>query len=67
DKKATSSSSFRFEILASGEYPDLKQFINNLKNMQRVLSIDTISITKGTDLNSGIDLNIKGTAYYKKL
>ncbi|MEK9175884.1 MAG: type 4a pilus biogenesis protein PilO [Patescibacteria group bacterium] len=67
DKKATSSSSFRFEILASGEYADLKQFINNLKNMQRVISIDTISITKGTDVNSGIDLNIKGTAYYKKL
>lgn len=59
------NSSFTFNIAAQGSYKDLQTFLSNLTVMQRVISADSISIAKG-EIDQGLQLNLKGTAYYKK-
>lgn len=63
---ATRSSSFTFELTGLSSYDNLQRFISNLINMQRVVSIESISITKTAELNDNLQLNLKGSAYFKK-
>jgi len=59
-------SSFDFEISAQGSYQDIKTFISNLIDFQRVITLGNISLSKAKDINSaGLILNIMGTAYLK--
>ena len=59
-----SNSTFNFDLSVAGNYQGLQTFMSSLINMQRVISIDSISITKGD--GQTLQLNLKGTAYYKK-
>jgi len=59
------NSEFNFNIAAEGSYEDIQTFLSNLTTMQRVISVDSISITKG-DTNQNLQLGLRGTAYYKK-
>lgn len=58
-----SYSSFAFALSVDGAYNDLYKFLSSLSNMQRVLSIDLISLTKKTASN-GIELSIRGKAFF---
>jgi len=59
-------SSFDFEISGKGSYEDIKTFITNLDNFQRIINISNISLSKSVDItNSDLALSIKGTAYFK--
>lgn len=63
---ASTSSPFAFEITGQGDYENLQKFISDLINMQRIVSVDSISISKDTETNEDLEINIKGSAYFKK-
>lgn len=56
-------SSFQFALSAEGTYNDLYKFLLSLSNMQRVVSIDLMSLTQKTNSNS-LQLSIKGNAFF---
>lgn len=62
---ATSSASVFFTITANSSFENMQIFIDNLINMQRVISINAIQTTKSTE-DESYDFIIKGGAYYKK-
>lgn len=61
-------SSFSFSISGQGSYEDITKFLSSLTKMQRVLSIDTLSINKkSSETEQGLlQFNILGKAYFKK-
>ena len=63
---ASTSSSFAFEIIGQGDYDNLQKFTSDLISMQRILSVNSISITKDTETDQNLEINIKGSAYFKK-
>lgn len=65
-KTSKKFSSFAFSIATEGSYDNTMQFIDNLSQMERVISLDTIAINKKTDQSGIIQLSIKGSAYFKK-
>ena len=60
-------SSFDFGLSAEGSYQQIIDFLNNLTNFQRMITITDISISKqnSTDNSSTLQLNVKGTAFFK--
>lgn len=63
---ATKSSSFIFELTGKSSYENLQKFISSLINMQRIVSVDSISITKTEEIDQNLQITIKGSAYFKK-
>jgi len=59
-------SSFSFSVAAQGPYESIVSFVESLKGMQRIASLDTIALNKKTDQNKTIQLSIRGTAYFKE-
>jgi Tfp pilus assembly protein PilO len=62
-------SSFDFGLSAEGTYQQITDFLDNLVNFQRIITITNISISKSNSVNntSGtLQLNIKGTAFFKE-
>lgn len=57
--------SFSFALSVSGSYNDLYKFLTTLANMQRVVAIDLLSLTKKTG-NSQLELAIKGKAFFSQ-
>lgn len=66
-EKSTSSSEFTFEVGGSSNYSNINSFISDLTKMQRVIKIDTINIRKGSSADENLDMNLRGTTYYKSL
>ncbi len=62
---ASDSASFNFQVTASGPYENVYEFLSNLTNMQRAVSIESININNSTQ-GDGIDAAIIGTTFYKK-
>lgn len=60
-------SSFNFEVSANGNYKDMLSFINKLVNFQRIVSINSISISsvKNNNTNS-LQLDINGSAFFNQ-
>lgn len=56
-------SGFSFTVSAAGEYSDIYSFLKTLSNMQRVVSLDLLSLTKKSAGNQ-VDLSIKGEAFF---
>lgn len=56
-------SAFTFALVAEGSYNDLKNFLDNLSNMQRVVGIDILSLTKKTG-GTSLQLTLKGETYF---
>ncbi len=65
DEGASKSSKFNFNLTATSTYENLKNFISELVIMQRIVSLEKITLTKNSDTES-IQLDLQGTAYYKK-
>ena len=58
-------SSFGFSLDVSGNYSDLIRYVTSLTNFDRMITIDSITLTKGTDKNTLLKLSIRGKAYFK--
>jgi len=69
-EKATNEnySSFEFGLSAEGTYQQITDFLNNMVNFQRIITITNISISKPNDATSSdsLQLNIKGVAFFKE-
>jgi Tfp pilus assembly protein PilO len=61
-------SSFNFNLSIEGNYENIDAFIKTLAGMQRIVSLDTLSINNIYDRQKGniLRLSIKGTAYFKE-
>jgi Tfp pilus assembly protein PilO len=57
---------YTFSIFANGSYENLSKFINSIVNMQRIVSINIITLTRNTGEGASTQLNLKGTAYFKQ-
>ncbi len=67
NKVSKKYSSYNFNISIEGDYNNIVKFISSLSNMQRILSLETITINNVSDRKKGniLKLSIKGTAYFK--
>ncbi len=65
EEGASTSSKFSFELTGTSTYESLDTFISELILMQRIISLETISLTKNADSET-LQLDLKGSAYYKK-
>ena len=66
DRNATNSSSFFFELTGSSSFENIQKFLSSLTNMQRVISVDSIQISRIIQEGQGLELAVKGSAYFKK-
>lgn len=66
NQSATASSAFGFQLTVQANYEGLQTFTSDLTNMQRVISIDGISITKTGEVDQNLEIEINGSAFYKK-
>lgn len=58
-------SSLSFTLSGQGTYQNMSNFLSILINIQRTISINSISITRESEGTGIINSTIKGTAYYK--
>jgi Tfp pilus assembly protein PilO len=58
-------SSFSFTLEAEGEYESMMNFVDALTNFNRLVTIETISMTKN-QINNNMILTIEGREYFKK-
>jgi Tfp pilus assembly protein PilO len=62
-------SSFDFGLSAEGSYQQITDFLDNLTNFQRIITIANISVSKPNNANNTKDtlqLNIEGATFFKK-
>ena len=65
--KGKKFSSFDFTLTAQGDYQNMLNFMDNLVNFQRITTVTNISVSKATSFNnSSLQLNMRGTAYFKE-
>ena len=57
--------SFNFTLQAQGSYENLIEFANSLSKIQRVIKIDSMSISLNSEANN-LAVDIGGSAYYKE-
>ncbi|MCL6096789.1 MAG: type 4a pilus biogenesis protein PilO [Patescibacteria group bacterium] len=57
---------FSFNIVANGSYDSISKFIDSMVKMQRIISINSLSLSKNTGEGPPTQLNFKGTAYFKQ-
>ncbi len=57
---------FSFSLTATGTYQDISKFVNAIIAMQRIVSVDTYSISKQTQQGQLPQLNFRGTIYFKQ-
>ena len=65
-KESAASSSFTFELTGKSSFENIQQFISTLTVMERVVSLESISINKGLLEAGDLQIDIRGSAYYKK-
>ena len=56
---------FSFVITGTGDYQNIINFLTSLTNMQRVITIEELSMGKGSSADL-LQFNMKGTAYFKR-
>ena len=64
--KTVKGSSFIFSLEAQGEYQDMINFVSSLSKMNRIVTLESLSITKEPKQNALV-LNIRARQYFKKL
>ncbi len=57
--------SFSFSVNANGNYQNISEFINDLVNMQRIINIENLAITRRTTETNSLQLSLRGTAFFK--
>lgn len=59
--------SYNFTVTTQGTYQDMTVFLDKIVNFQRIVAIDSITITKVAGLNTtDLKLTVKGIAYFKE-
>lgn len=58
-------SSYSFTLLANGSYENISRFISSLLSMQRIVSIDNLSINKSNQIGL-LQTTIRGVTYFKE-
>lgn len=56
---------FSFSMSANGSYESISKFIDSMIKMQRIVSINVLSLSRNTGEGPSTQLNFKGTAYFK--
>jgi Tfp pilus assembly protein PilO len=62
-------SSFDFGLSAEGSYQQITDFLDNLTNFQRIITIANISVSKSNNTNNTngtLQLNVGGATFFKK-
>lgn len=59
-------STYSFSVGVQGNYENLTNFISTLLSMERVISLDTLSINRKGNQPEILKLDIKGMAYFKQ-
>jgi Tfp pilus assembly protein PilO len=59
--------SFAFSVDGTGNQTNVNNYINNLDNLNRLVTIDSISISKASVTDNLVRFSIKGKAYFKTL
>ena len=63
--KSNSYSQLDFNISLAGSYPNIKNFLKDLENLDRLVKISSVNLTKKTDLKSApIRAKISGTIFW---
>lgn len=57
--------SYIFAINIEGEYKNISNFLNSLVSFQRLVTIDSLSITKSPSNSEKIQLSVRGKTYFK--
>lgn len=57
---------YSFSISAGGSYENLSKFVNSMIKMQRIVSINILTLSRNTGEGPPTQLNFKGTAYFKQ-
>lgn len=74
-KESVNSSVFTFELSVQGDFEKISKFISDLVDMQRIVSVHRISISKANpesenepspESDKDLNANIKGSVYFKK-
>lgn len=63
--KTIRNGSFNFAVSAEGSYDNLILFLTSISNFQRIVSFDNIAINRKTGEGEILQLDIRGTAYFK--
>lgn len=63
---ATESSRMLFEFTTQATYANVNKLLTNLTEIQRIVSIDSFSITNTGIDSANVELNLKGSALFKK-
>ena len=58
--------SYSFVIAGSSSFENISNFVSTITNMQRVVDIDTFSISGAAGQNESLEFNIQGTAFFKQ-
>lgn len=64
---AQKNASFSFTVDAQGTQQSAYSFISSLINFERVVTINTIILTKSTEASDTTQVHIKGNAYFKSM
>ena len=57
--------SFSFTVLGQGSEDNIYKFISNLANMQRIISLDQITVTRQDDGTGNFQASIRGSGLFK--
>lgn len=64
-KKQNKYTSFSFAISGNGTYEDISKFVSDLVKMQRIITLENLSITKKTSESNLLQLSLRGSSYFK--
>lgn len=57
--------SYSFVIVGNSSFENISDFVSTITNMQRIIDIDTFSISTAAK-NDSLEFNIQGTAFFKE-
>jgi len=57
--------SYSFSVSGTGTLQDIIAFLSELVNMQRIVSVDTLSIDQTADTGGTLRFSLQGSSYYK--
>ena len=64
EEKTSDGATFIFSLEADGQYNDLLNFTKSLTKIDRIISIDSITLSKV--MSNNLVLNLRGRGYFKK-
>lgn len=64
--ESTESSRLLFELTTRSSYENVNKFLVNIIDMQRIISVDSFTITNTGIESQSVELNLKGSAYFKQ-